>query len=162
MLFDFPKKRINDKAWFLSQTNVLTFGMVRLITMAISEDECKIYYRFIDEQDVEYTVSEHQVLDDQMVVPTPKYNVGDAVIFEALNDKGEREQKVDIIKYVEIGLYEKGAIEISYVMEHDEDEWVLEDEILHHGEPVTTVKLDKVQTYEDGYTEYDYSYKSDV
>lgn len=158
MLFNFPKKRINDTGWFLSKTEVLTFGVVRLITIAVSEFECKTYYRFIDDDDVEYTVAEEQVLDNDVVIPTPKFAVGDGVVYTSLNQEGQHEQKVDIIKHVEIALYEKNIVEISYVMEHDEEEgWVLEDEILCHGEPVIDMRSEReVETKENGFSEYDY------
>lgn len=149
MKFSFPKKKINDTCWFLSETDVLIFGMVKLITIAINEDECKTYYRLIDEAGREHTACEDQVIDNQVIIPTPKYTVGDGVVYTVPIEGGTHAQCADIIKSVEISMYEKGVIEITYTMENNEDEWVLEEEILSFGENV----IDITKTNE---SEYDY------
>lgn len=157
MLFNFPKKRINDTSWFVSSNQSLVFGIVKLITIAISEDTCKTYYRLVDSTDAEHTIVEDQLLDTDVIVPSPKYAVGDGVVYTSLIKDGTSEQKVDIIRCVEISFYEKHFAEISYIMENDEDEnWVLEDEILSHGGQVIDVTSKPIETVEDEYSIYDH------
>jgi hypothetical protein len=147
MQFKFPKKSIGDRAWFLTNTDTLVFGKVSLITIAINEDECKVFYRFFDEQDNGYTVGEEQVLENQVNVPNPKYAIGDSIIYSDIVE-GQQVQFVDTIKHVEIGVYEKGAVEICYVMEHNVDGWIMEEQVLSHREPSYEMS-DDVPPFED-------------
>lgn len=155
MLFNFPKKQINDASWFVSSTNLIVFGMIKLITVAISEDSCKTYYRMIDDADTEYTIMEEQLLENNIVVPTPRYAIGDGVTYAVTDKDNKADYKIDIIKHVEISFYEKDYAEITYVMEHaDEGDWVLEEEILGYGEMKVSEPHQEIETQEDNYTEY--------
>jgi hypothetical protein len=135
MQFNFPIKKINDYAWFITPHNTIAYGQVKLITIAISEEKCKTYYRMIDDTEGEHTIGEEQIMSNDKVTPTPKYEIGDGVTYNKILKGGVIEPTIDVIKHIEIAFYEKDYAEISYIMEHDEDEdWVLEEEVLGFGE----------------------------
>lgn len=131
MKFAFPNKRIDDTSWFLSDDNRLIYGRVVLITMAISKDECKIWYTFNDDEEGQYVVEEAQVVANDFVIPTPKYKIGDEVMYQIQLAKSKKPaEQPGVISDIQIHMYESSTFTIHYYMEDEDSYSVNENEII--------------------------------
>lgn len=138
MQFRFPVKSINDKAWFVDESSYVNFGTVKIITVAINENECKVYYRFVCEDNTEFTVEEAQVCEDAVKIPTPQFSVGEKVVYANLGEDGKHHQVIDSIEEITIGITDNKTCEVIYYMlNRPPKSWVMEDEILCYAEEKT-------------------------
>lgn len=140
-MFAFPKKRIGDTGWFLSESDQLIFGSIVLITMAIKADLCSVWYSFVDEKEtIHKAIPESNVVDGDRVIPNPKYNIGDQIDYlydmKTKDGKGKESKMANgIIDQIEIGIYE-GEIQNRYYVDDEPNFHILEDEVI--GMSVTT------------------------
>lgn len=140
MKFGFPVKKINDTCWFLSNEDALKYGQVKLITLAISEVECNIYYRILLENDEHVTVKEDQILEDRIVVPTPKFRLGDEVDYSFTTTDNIANEGYGIVEKVEIHNSSNNRFSIVYFLEGDEETYFNEFEIQGFHEKTITMQ----------------------
>ena len=132
MKFEFPKFRINDSLWYLNEQDKLSHGEVKLITLAISEHECTVYYHIDNNGSV--VVNERQVVDPIIKIPIPKYNLNDVVKYTYATSKDKQLKEFEgTIDKIDIQIVDK-IISVMYYMDDDPDFFVLEDEIVGFGE----------------------------
>ena len=134
MIFGFPLKKTGDSTWFLSEQDNMLFGKIVLVTMAMSETECNVWYN-VEVGKENFAVKESQILKQNQIIPVPKYSISDNVSYEYLSDKNKQILTTGIITDIEIGLDSKSTYEIRYFMKAvSRKSWVLEDEIISFNE----------------------------
>ena len=139
MKFSFPKKRIGDNAWFLNDIDALRHGIITLITISINEVECNVWYSILVSPEDIQCVKEDQVLDNDILVPSPKFHVGDEVNYNYLGEN-KREYNTDgMINNIQIHINGSNVLEYCYFMTDDEDYWVLEEDIVGYKDNIIDV-----------------------
>jgi hypothetical protein len=129
MLFRFPVKRIKDTGWFLSDTDTLKYGTVVKINIAIAEDTCTTYYVMDLGDDKHVVVPETSLLDNDVLIPSPKFHIGDEVEYTYQVKDKPNAQATGLIERIEVNLHADGAIENVYYMDGD-NFFTLESEII--------------------------------
>lgn len=140
-MFKIPDFRIGDSVWFLNGEDVLTYGVIDAINMAIKTDSAVIYYGIVD-GDLVYTIREDDVIKYNMDVPKPKYQVGEEVTYRYLTKTGQGIAN-GVIEKIEMSFYQDGTYEICYFMDDDPDFWIIEDEVINIVNSIRTIKVEK-------------------
>ena len=139
MQFQFPKKRINDTSWFLDGSDRMIFGTVKMISLAVKEDSCSVWYTMLINEIDTIVVKEDQLITQgDLHVPSPKYHIGDAVTYTFLDKKKKLHETNGIISRIEIHIQDK-SIEYAYIMEDDDNYWVMDDDIQGFTEPAISI-----------------------
>ena len=105
MMFKIPDYRIGDSVWFLNGEDVLTYGVIDAVNMAIKTDSAVIYYGIVD-GDLVYTIREDDVVKYNMDVPKPKYQVGEEVTYRYLTKSGQGITN-GVIEKIEMSFYQE-------------------------------------------------------
>jgi hypothetical protein len=146
MLFRFPEKRISDTGWFLSDTDTLTYGTVIKINIAIAVDVCNIYYVMDLGEDKHVVIPESSLLDNDVLVPSPKYHVGDEVEYTYPVKDKPNAAATGVIERIEINISGE-EIQNVYYMDGD-NFFTLEEEIVGFSEVVASCIIDVTQNKE--------------
>lgn len=133
MLFQFPKHRIADNIWFLSDKDFLIHGKIVLITLAISEKECNVYYHVVSDANHNHVITEKQVIDNVINIPSPKYMIKDVVKYKYTAVDNSIITAEGCIDSIQIHIND-GVIETIYFMEDDLEYHILEEEIVGFSE----------------------------
>lgn len=120
MTFGFPKLRVNESTWFEDEGHIF-YGVVTLISIAMNAEAAAVWYTITDEGNEEHVISEDQLTEENMHLPTPKYKIGQAVAYTYATGQNKMTNVVGIIDNIQMGLYEDDTNTVQYQMQKTND-----------------------------------------